>query len=388
MALNDVKFNVQGGGLGRLPVVKDYVSSIIIGLTAGPANWGGAIGKKYLSADEAEDDGIVEGDANYGLLYYFVSEFFRIAGASELYVVNASDANFTAQNFYNLTGGQVRQVFWYTETAYSGIAAQVGTIKTFVDSMDALFAPMVVVTNVKDEGVAVDGAAQVDLRTANAPEVSVLISGDQSGKGQALATSLGVNYIPAGGAVLGAIAAANVHENIGWVEKFNLSEGAELQTFGFSDGQSFGAVATSVLDTLNTKGYLFLRAHVGVSGAYVNDSHGAVTSTSDFAFIENNRTIQKGKRLIRVALIPDLNRPLTVDGDGKLSPDTVKYFENKTARPLDTMQAEGELSGYTVTIDPDQDVLSTSLLSIQVKLQPRGVARNITVSIGFTVNFQ
>jgi hypothetical protein len=90
--------------------------------------------------------------------------------------------------------------------------------------------------------------------------------------------------------------------------------------------------------------------------------------------------------LLRAALIPQLLSPLTVDTDGKLSADTVKSFENLASTPLERMVNAGELSGQSVTIDPDQDVLATSTLNIVVELQPRGVARTIQVTIGFTVS--
>lgn len=385
MALNDVRFITAAGGLGRLPAEKDYVSAMFVTLADTPSNWVGTLGKKYLSVAEAQADGIVAGDADFGLLHYFMSEFFRVAGASELWVVDASDAGFTAQNVYALTGGELRQVYWHTEVAYSGIVAQVGTCQTFATAMATLHAPLVIVTNVKDEVSAVNGTLQVTLRAANAPDVSVLIAGDGSGTGAALATSLGVNYVPAAGAVLGAMARARVHENIGWVDRFNLTQGAELQNVVLSDGADVSAIAGSVLDTLNTNGYLFLRKHAGIAGAYVNDTHTATVATSDFAYVENNRTIQKAKRLLRTALLPTLNSPLSFTTNGTLAPDTLTFFETLGARPLTRMQNAGELSNFGILIDPAQDVLSTGTLEVQMELQPRGVARTINVVIGFAV---
>lgn len=386
MALNDVRFVTTAGGLGRLPAEKDYVSAIMYPFSSVPAAWSGVMGKKYLSVDEAEADGITEADANYGLLHYWIKDFFRVAGASELWIVNASDASFSAQTVYALTSGELRQAYWYTATDYSGIAAQVGTIKAFADALSVLHAPVFILTSVKDETTAVNGTLQTDLRTLNSQEVGVLICGAGAGEGKDLATSLGIKYVPAAGAVLGAMAYASVHENIGWVAKFNLTQGDELESIVMSDGQAFGDIAASALDTLNTKGYVFLRNHAGISGAYVNDTHTATVATSDYATIENNRTIHKAKRGVRTALLPQLNSPLTVNIDGTLSASTVKYFENLASRPLTSMQSAGEVSNFSVTIDPAQDVLGTSELLIVVKVQPRGVARTIKVTIGYEVN--
>ena len=385
MALNDVKFVTTAGGLGRLPAEKDHVSAIIISLAATPAGWtsdGTPLGKKYLSLDEAEADGIVEGSANFGLLWYFIREFFRMAGAAELYAIDAAHGTFNAQAVFNMSGGEIRQVYYHTATAFAGIATMVGTVQTFCTALANLYAPCVALTNVIDNATAVTGSI-ADLRALNSPDVSVLIGGDGSGLGFDIATDLSNDYTPAGGTVLGLLARAKVHENIGWVAPFNVQQGADFDTVILADGQEVPNVAAATLDTINTRGYLFLRKHTGIAGAYLNDSHAATAATSDFAYIENNRTIQKAKRNIRAALLPTLNSPLTVNPDGTLSADTVKFFENLASRPLERMQAAGELSNFRVIIDPAQDVLATSTLALTVKLQPRGVARTITVTIGF-----
>ena len=50
------------------------------------------------------------------------------------------------------------------------------------------------------------------------------------------------------------------------------------------------------------------------------------------------------------------------------------------------MQRDGELSAYSVTIDPSQPALSTSTLVVSVSIVPKGVARNIVVNVGFTLS--
>ncbi len=382
--LSNVTFKTTPGGLGRLPATDDHVSAILLDLTTSPVAWSDPLGKKYLSTAEAEADGIIEGDANYGMLWYFINEFFRMAGPSELYVINETHASFNVQNFFSLTEGRIHQAFWYSDVNYAGLSARISTLKVTTDALSDMHAPMQVVTNVIDEVTSVSDAT--DLRPLNAPSFSVLNAGDNSGSGLDLATSLGINYVPNGGAVLGAIARAAVHENIGWVSQFNFAEGKEMQKARFSDGQDFGQVPESTLLTLNDRGYIFFRKLLGISGMYVNDTHTLVLATDDLYSIENNRTLQKAKRVVRSVLLPDLNAPLSVDENGKLAPDTVKYFENQTSRPLTLMENAGELSNFSVFVDPEQDVLTTSVLVILVRLQPRGVARYIEVNIGFAVN--
>jgi hypothetical protein len=86
--------------------------------------------------------------------------------------------------------------------------------------------------------------------------------------------------------------------------------------------------------------------------------------------------------------LPDLNAPLVVNSDGTLKDATVSYFEALGQNATDQMEKDGEISASKVTVDPAQDVLTTSQLTVSCKIVPVGVARNIVVNIGFTVSIQ
>lgn len=373
MPLNDVTFSVLQGGLGRTSAGEDHISGILFDLVS-PVALSGAKGKAYGDLDSVVADGMTEGHATYGEVYYHAREFFRLAPGSTLWLF--FQATYAEMN--TLSAGKLRQLGVFFDT----FGDLVSVHQAGVTALTALHAPLQVLAGY--QGVALTLGSVADQGINNAPQVSVLLAGDGDGDGAALADDLSVPYIPAVGAVLGAMAKASVHESVAWVEKFNLSDGNELEVIRLADGND--NPTNSTLSALNDKRYLVLRKHVGISGTYLNDSHTATDETGDFAYIEANRTIQKARREIRRFLLPQLNAPLTVDGDtGKLAPGSVRFFENLAARPLNQMQSAGEVSAFGVFVNPDQNVLSTSTLQIQVKIVPRGVARNITVLIGFSV---
>lgn len=374
MALNDIRFNVLQGGLGRQADGEDHISALMFSAAA-PSAYSGAKCKSFLDLTQVEGDGILEGDATYGEAWYHAREFFRIAPGATLWL--CFSATYAEMNI--AAAGKIRQVGVFFST-FSDLTSvhQAG-----VTALTNEHAPLQVIAGYNGVALTLSSAADQGVNTA--PNVSVLLAGDGGAKGKALATALTKPYIPAVGAVLGATAKAAVHESIGWVERFNLSDGLELETIRLADGND--NPSTSTLAALDTKRYLVFRKHVGISGTYLNDSHTSVVATSDYGTIELNRVIQKARREIRAALLPDLNSPLTVDAaTGKLAQGSIRYFESKTARPLNIMQGAGEVSGFAVYINPAQEVLGTSTLTIQVKIVPRGVARDIVVNIGFAVS--
>ncbi|MEZ5195114.1 MAG: DUF2586 family protein [Bacteroidales bacterium] len=141
------------------------------------------------------------------------------------------------------------------------------------------------------------------------------------------------------------------------------------------------------LSALDTKGYIFAYKESGISGTYFNDSHTCIDITSDYAYIENNRTIDKAIRGVRTYLLPELNGPVSVDPvSGKLAADYCKYLEEQAGLALKYMQQAGEVNGYGLFVDPDQNVLSTSVVNVAIAIVPIGVSRTINVTIGFTLS--
>lgn len=390
MALNNVTFENVPGGLGRLPASDDHVSCILFPVTPSTHFFG-----KFKSVEEAMANGpLAAAIASRPTLNYHIYEYFKMAGPSELYIIGIkiSGGMITAEQFQLWTEGRVHQVFFdRDDIEYDNVSAMVGTIGTFADSLESLHIPAVFLIPIKDETKSVTDMTVPILHSNDNPNVSVIISGDGSGMGSELATLLSIKYVPAGGAILGLLSKAAVHENIGWVRKFPMvyrAEGVEnYQKVRFSDNKRLpGDLTTLELETINDKGYVFMRTIPGVPGAYVNDTHTACDETSDYRYIENVRTIHKAKRGIRSVLLPDLNSPIEVNASGQLSPDTVAYFTNQTSRPLNLMLNAGEISAFEVLVDPEQDVLTTSVLKIEVKIVPRGTARQIKVTIGYAVS--
>lgn len=383
MPLNNIIFTVASGGLGRVAPNEDNVSAMMFALAA-PGGWPANKFKSFTTIEEVVAAGVLKGHATLGEVYYQAAEFFRMAPGATLWLgLNATLP--TYQELFTATAGKVRQIGVY----FSSFADLNSIHQAGVNTLTGLAAPAVVVAGYRAAtAYTISTAQDLTALTASA-QVAVVLAGDGAGDGAALATALSVPYIPALGVVLGATANAAVHESIAWVEKFNFSNGKELETIRLADGAN--NPTDSTLDALNTKRYLVFRKFPDTPGTYLNDNHTAsAIDNNDFAYLNDNRVMQKARRKTRAALLPDLNGPLTVDGDtGKLAAGTIAYFEGKLDRlVLTPMQSAGEISDGSVYINPDQNVLATSTLNVVVRLVARGVARNINVNIGFAVSTQ
>lgn len=322
--------------------------------------------------------------------HYHISEFFRIQPQGNLYVgfydvpgtYNYNEVT-TMQSFAN---GRIRQIGVYKDgTAFA--PADLTALDLVCKSNISNHKELIGILGA-DISATVDLSTLADLRTLTANNAAICIAQDGAALGAFLYKTTGKS-ITALGAMLGAAALAKVSESIAWVEKFNMSNGTELDVIGFANGQLYKdltAINENLVTLLQNYCYTFLRSFVGVSGSYWNDNKTAISNTSDYSSIRMNRTIQKAQRVTYISLVPALSSPTDLNADGTLQDTTIAYFESLAEKGLQQMQRDAEISAFTVAINPAQNILQTDKLIVTISIVPKGVAANIQVNIGFNVS--
>jgi hypothetical protein len=320
------------------------------------------------------------------ILYYHISEFFRLQPKGKLYVSLQATADVGTfakiTDLQNSAEGEIKQLGVYDKSAAFS-TANCNAIQSVVTALAAVDKPISSVVFAGEiSGTADLAAFTTNLKTLSDPQVSVCIGQDGAAKGFKIFKATGKSITNLG-EMLGAVAFAQVNESIAWLSKFQVGT-SELDTVAFANGQLWTALSDGTKVNLDSYGYCFLRKVTNLSGTYHNRPYTAVTATSDYSFIYSNRTIDKAIRSIRTVILPETGSPVKLNADGTLTEDVIGYFEGLCKQALDTMVSNNELSNYGVIIDPVQDVLSTNILYITVQLQPTATADFITVNIGFT----
>ena len=402
MALPGVNISRVDGGLNRLPIPEDNISAMIIPVPIPYA--GGIVNAMYtfLTIDEAEAQDITEANdlASGVLAHRHIAEFFRINPNGTLHVkfvlqgtsmetmldVNGSHA----LQLLQYAGGKVRQMGVvlnpapiYVATIVNGLDQDVTAAVTNANVLTNTVEPMGMPLIVLIEGRGFSGVPGTvkDARTLNARNVGIVLLQDYA-KRISFASFNGYADV---GTALGCFSLAAVHENIGWVAKFNLSGKTQHLEAGFSSNMKESQFSQAGLSTLLDKGYLFARTFPGKSGVYFADDPAAVVTTSDYAQLRYGRASQKAYRGVRNALLPYVNAPLYVTPDGTLENGTIKMFELAAGTPVAAMQSAGEISAFDVSIDPAQNVLSTNTLNVKIAIIPVGSASFINVTLSLAL---
>lgn len=387
--MGNVIVNKISGGLGKVTASSDGKAGMVF---LGSTTVGGAqldTVYKLLSVADAEALLLTSARdlAEKELIWNDISDFFRANPNGELNIIIKDKAATTPYasgitagipTLLNATNGDIKIVgvrFNGTTTTEALTTAAIAAAQAQATAAATANRPISIV---------IDGRAMpvgTNVRALNAPDVSVVL-----GQNLTVANLDALfNNATVVGLVLGVLSKIPVNQNIGWVEANNMF-GGTLSVAGLS-GTSIANQATN-LATAEASGYIVLKTYAGKAGLYFNDDPTCANSTSDYSEIGLNRTINKAIRNVRLALLPSVNSPIAVDpSTGQLQPQVCKSFEMTARRSLDEMTNNEEVSGVTVEVNPEQNILSTSQLVVGLAIVPTGTARTIKVNIGFSNPF-
>lgn len=387
MGLPTVKINIATGGLGRAgDGVQKIPGFVLTGETVGD---GVTIGQSYqiFSLSDAEALGITK-DTTNTFAYKHIAAFYKEAGSgSEMWIMLVSDATTYAQ-MADLTenigkkliadaGGRIRVLGLLKESTggeniTEGIDADVkvgvSNAQALAEYYEERYMPFrVVISGNKFSGTV---AELFDFGTAAYNKVLMLL-GNTDGSPEA-----------AIGQLLGRLAAVPVQRSIARVK-----DGAiEDFTAYFTNGEPVESLRDA-WDAIHDLGYTFYRNFTGKIGYYFTDDKTLTAGTDDFSSLARGMVMDEALILVYNVLVEELNDEIPISSDGMIHPAIVKTWQNNVNRRIKQLMTDlGKLSDAVCVIDPNQDVLSTDKVEVQVSLLPVGYAKYIDVTLGFTTN--
>ena len=396
--MNSIKILRQNGGIPATLPGEDHITGLLFYLTALPTASSGVTDgfstteriRPLSTIERAEELGITDSHSSWEirLLHYHLSEIFRVNPGIILYLAiypKPAGGNYTFVELKTLqryASGRLRQVgIWLGDKVAD--ASLVTTLAGVAETLDAEDMPLSVLLAPKVTSPV--ASLPTNLAGSGKSRVSIVIAQDGQGRAADLYAHADNNTakssVSALGTFLGLLSRASVNLSIGWVEQFPL--GLALPAFG--DGTPLRRLDDSVIKALDKGRYIFAVTYPDLGDCYVSDSHTLDEPTSDYNAIERVRTMYKAVRVVRKSITPKLGGLLYIDKEtGKLQDYSAKYLEGVASRSLGAMEHAGELSGYRVYIDPNQEVLSSSSIEVVIEEVPTGVLRSLKVKIGYT----
>lgn len=418
--MGDVTINSLSGKLKKVSPSEDNYAGLLL---SGVAATGIVLGTVYelnkLADAEALGLDATYDTANTVLVHEHISEFFRMCPEGKLFIMIVAQTITLTQMADKtlayaakllrdplcggkigylgigrnpasgyapvITGGLDNDVALNTLGVYTGAVIKAQALAAEEKS---LHRPVIIII----EGKSFNGTASAAINLADAavasPQVAVVIGADLAVSG----LNAAFNSYAAVGTALGMRAHRKVSENIGWVADGNIQSGADGKFLNSGLSSNLPIIASNYTDadlkTLHDKGFLVIRRYAGAPGVYFYGDRTCVIATDDFSTLANNAVMNKAIRKAYLRLLPNINSNIKVDpANGRLAPSICAYFEEEAKIELKQIVTDGEASAVDAYMNPNQDVLGTSLLAMDIVITPVGNAGQITVSMYFANPF-
>lgn len=394
MALPRVKITFENGALGGVTPSEDGVCGLVAYATAVSTTF--SLNTPYLitKLSGLEALGVTsEATGANAALYKTVKEFYREAPeGTKLWVMGVASST-TIANLTDKTNNIISPMLMAARGSINILMLKVtsaseptmsgsidGAVLTAVTNLQALaedwtenkYAPfMCLVEALSYNGVA---ASLPDLTERSDNRVGVVLGDSVSGSGGA-----------AIGLVAGRLAAEPVQRSLARVRSGAIQ--AEAMYIGSA------AAENGDPDVANDLGYIVPRTFVGKSGYYWSDDHLATGASDDYCAIPRRRVIDKAYRIAYKTLVDEIAEEVPVNTEGKLAAYHCKGVETSVeSAVVNSMTSEGNLGndpedakdlGVQCYIDPDQNILATSRLGVNLKVKPYGYSKYIDVKLGF-----
>jgi len=389
-----VKIFFENGALGSVIPSPDGVLGLCITGVAVSLKF--ALGTAYILrkfSDLETNLGITE--ANNPNIVKVVRDFYDMADegtefwiqgcANTVTLANMCDKDEAhAKNLIVASNGRVRGIIVartpaveYTATVTAGLDADVAAALIKAQALGewatvSRFAPVFVMI----EGRSYSGVATelTDLTASDYNRAGIFIGDTVASSGNACMGILG-----------GRIASIPVQRNLARVK-----DGPIPVTAAYIHDKK---VELADVESIHDKGYITLRTFVGRNGYFFTDDYLATKVTDDYRSLTARRSIDKAYRIAYDTMLEQLLNEIPVNDNGTMQLTMIKSWQGMVENAIALqMTANGELSadvtnpkdrGVECYIDPTQNIVSTSLINVKVRVRPFGYGRYIDVYLGF-----
>lgn len=397
---------------------KRKVSALIVSCAVAPAALAYNTPVTFYSPDDAILKGISKAfdTANNAHVFRHVSEFYRQAGNGvQLNFMLVPHTQSISSICEDLTTTMAKRLLISAdyEVRQLGVAINpTGTSGTMVDGLPSDLMAAIpkaqglaewaydqfMPTHIFIEGYQMASSAGIGATVPNlraienlsATKVTVVVG--QDWKYADTKTGLAQKFADVG-TVLGLCAAADINQNIGDNEAFNITDATKgiWEVPGLSNHIK-NTDQYSQLQTLEDKGYVFGIKYAGLGGVRINNDHVCAPVVIDDEGNMNEHTIAYGRvmddvaRQLRTVYLPKVKKTYPVDTNGKLPTGVRVSLESIGNKVFSDMEKAGEISSGKTTIDPDSDLLIAKELIVSYNLIPTGTLGELTGTINLKAN--
>ncbi len=108
-----------------------------------------------------------------------------------------------------------------------------------------------------------------------------------------------------------------------------------------------------------------------------------MAGADDYRILVHGRLMDKAQRIATATTSALIETSVRMEKDGSINKADATYLEDLVKAQIRS-KMEGQISNVDVLVPTDQDLINTSTLSIQIKIQPLGYMTWIAITMGLT----
>lgn len=382
--LPNVKVELGNGNLGRINASSDGVAGLVVTGTAVEGKM--ELNKVYPISGTRDLATLGITAENNPLIDKEVKAFYAQTGeGAELYLIVVAAATTLTAMCDPVEGSPLRKLI----NAAGGRIRIVGVNKLAVEGYTADTAAGIdgdaIAAAEKAQQTAEDCAGQFKpFRLFLAapgfdPEVEKLFKPREASHNRVamvLASDDPKSKTAAVGLVLGRAASIEPQQSIGRVK-----DGAIATILYLTNGASHSEMAGRA-EALHDAGYIIGRGYPSKNGAYLNGNPTAAPRTDDYSEVHLGRVIDKAAVIAYDTYISEILDTVLMSTDGKLSAGVCVSYASMLENALVNGMGS-QVSSISVSIDANQNVLSTGKLEINCTIVPLATMEVIKVNLAF-----
>ncbi|OWP84345.1 hypothetical protein BWK59_05845 [Flavobacterium davisii] len=374
-----VNVAVTSGNLQRQIVVLDGIAGIVA--TAEKAVNIGVI-KTVFGYDDAIKKGYTETDEPF--LHRQIKDFYQeLGGNQELWVMGVEDT-MTLNNMVNATNTNgIKKLLTVAQgritllgvcrkpaSSYTMVAGKfldkdvedaILTSKTICQYQQSINRPFRLLIEGRTNDIT---KTPFNCKDANNSYVGVVLGNSYGDNSANVSTALAraVKY-PA-------------HVKLG-----NGQNGALSLTDSYIGNKPLEQFYNEELDALTDAGYIITHRREGSAGYYY--SVDTMAGADDYRILVHGRLMDKAQRIATATTSALIETSVRMEKDGSINKADATYLEDLVKAQIRSKMEE-QISNVDVLVPTNQNLINTSTLSMQIKIQPLGYMTWIAITMGLT----
>lgn len=134
------------------------------------------------------------------------------------------------------------------------------------------------------------------------------------------------------------------------------------------------------LTTLHDAGFISFMTHPGKAGFFFGIDH--MCSTDDFKLLAYGRVVDKAALIAAAVYTEEIENEIDLNPNGTPASHVITHLEEKIKQQIGVSMGSQISGNAIVYINPNQDVLTTSKLTVKLSIIPKGYTSFIEVDLG------